>query len=125
MTALTTVGPAFVEMARQLSGIGFEILATRGTGETLSAAGLPVTVVNKVLEGRPHIVDAINNGDVDLIFNTTEGAQAIADSYSLRRAALTHKVPYCTTAAGARACVKAIARLLAGPLEVAALQTYL
>ena len=117
--------PAFVEMARQLSGIGFEILATRGTGETLSAAGLPVTVVNKVLEGRPHIVDAINNGDVDLIFNTTEGAQAIADSYSLRRAALTHKVPYCTTAAGARACVKAIARLLAGPLEVAALQTYL
>jgi carbamoyl-phosphate synthase large subunit len=116
---------AAAEMAARLVGLGFRILATRGTAAAIEAAGAPVTVVNKVLEGRPHVLDAIANGEVALMFNTTEGAQAIADSFSLRRAALTHKIPYYTTVAGARAAVQAIARLKAGGLEVAPLQSYL
>ena len=81
--------------------------------------------VKKVREGRPHIVDRMLSGGVQLVFNTTEGAQAIADSFSLRRTALTHKIPYYTTVAGARAAVQAIAALRAGNLEVAPLQSYL
>jgi carbamoyl-phosphate synthase large subunit len=91
----------------------------------LSRAGLPVSPVNKVREGRPHIVDHMLSGGVQLVFNTTEGAQAIADSFSLRRTALTHAIPYYTTVAGARAAVQAIAALRAGSLEVAPLQSYL
>ncbi len=86
--------------------------------------GLECEAINKVLEGRPHIVDAIKNGDVDLVFNTTEGAQAVADSFSLRRAALTHHIPYFTTEAGMRAATQAIATLQSGGLEVAPLQSY-
>ena len=88
-------------------------------------AGLPVEAVNKVREGRPHIVDRMLSGGVQLVFNTTEGAQAIADSFSLRRTALTHGIPYYTTVAGARAAVQAVAALRAGNLEVAPLQSYL
>jgi hypothetical protein len=80
--------------------MGFSIIATRGTAKFLQAAGLEVRVVNKVLEGRPHIVDALKNGEVQLVFNTTEGAQALADSLSIRRTALQMKVPYYTTMAG-------------------------
>jgi carbamoyl-phosphate synthase large subunit len=83
-----------------------------------------VEIVNKVLEGRPHIVDRMLSGGVQLVFNTTEGAQAIADSFSLRRTALTNNIPYYTTVAGARAAVLAIAALKAGSLEVASLQSY-
>ncbi|MFP6759371.1 MAG: carbamoyl-phosphate synthase large subunit [Alphaproteobacteria bacterium] len=115
---------AMVTMGHGLVTMGFEIIATRGTAAVLEAAGLPVTIINKVLEGRPHLVDAITDGEVALIFNTTEGSQAIADSYSLRRAALTHKVPYYTTVAGSRAAVEAIAALRRGSLEVAPLQSY-
>jgi carbamoyl-phosphate synthase large subunit len=81
--------------------------------------------VNKVLEGRPHIVDAMLSGDVQLVVNTVEGAQATADSFSLRRAALTNGICYYTTLAGARAAVQAIRSLAAGGLEVAPLQSYL
>ena len=81
-------------------------------------------LVNKVLEGRPHVVDAIKNGEVQLVFNTTEGAQALADSMSIRRTALQMKVPYYTTIAGAAAATQAIAALRAGSLEVASLQSY-
>ena len=81
-------------------------------------------MINKVLEGRPHLVDAIADGAVSLILNTTEGAQAISDSFSLRRAALMNKVPYYTTVAGSRAAVNAIAALRRGGLEVATLQSY-
>jgi carbamoyl-phosphate synthase large subunit len=116
---LETVAPA-----KALIGMGFEILATRGTARVLAAAGLEVKVVNKVLEGRPHIVDAIKNGDVQLVFNTTEGAQALADSASIRRTALTMKVPYYTTLAGALAATGAITALREGSLEVAPLQSY-
>jgi|GEM_PF-2831187 len=83
-----------------------------------------VTIVNKVQEGRPDIVDDMRSGRIQLIFNTTEGAQAIADSFSLRRTALTHNIPYYTTVAGARAAVQAIGALRRGSLEVAPLQSY-
>jgi carbamoyl-phosphate synthase large subunit len=113
-----------VEPCRKLAEMGFTLVATRGTGQYLSQAGLSVELVNKVLEGRPHIVDQMLSGEVQLIFNTTEGAQAIADSFSLRRSALTIGIPYYTTVAGARAAVQAIAALRAGSLEVASLQSY-
>jgi carbamoyl-phosphate synthase large subunit len=115
---------AMVEPCRRLAAMGFKLIATRGTGAFLAQAGLAVEIVNKVLEGRPHIVDRMLSGDVQLVFNTTEGAQAIADSFSLRRTALTYSVPYYTTVAGARAAVEAIAALAAGSLEVAPLQSY-
>jgi carbamoyl-phosphate synthase large subunit len=116
---------ALIEPCRRLIGMGFSLVATQGTAAILSAAGLPVTRVNKVREGRPHVVDQMLDGDIQLVFNTTEGVQAIADSFSLRRTALTHDIPYYTTVAGARAAVEAIAALRAGSLEVAPLQSYL
>src|SRR5207245_11341130 len=87
-------------------------------------AGWTVGRSKKVQEGRPDIVDRMRSGGVQLVFNTTEGAQAIADSFSLRRTALTHSIPYYTTVAGARAAVQAIGALRQGCLEVAHLQTY-
>jgi carbamoyl-phosphate synthase large subunit len=110
--------------ARDLVGMGFSLIATGGTARTLAAAGLPVTTINKVLEGRPHVVDALKNGEIHLVFNTTDGAQALADSSSIRRAALTLKVPYYTTLAGAKAATEAIAALKGDSLEVAPLQSY-
>jgi carbamoyl-phosphate synthase large subunit len=115
---------ALVEPCRQLAEWGFELIATRGTAATLTESGLAVTVVNKVQEGRPDIVDEMRSGRVQLVFNTTEGAQAIADSFSLRRTALTHNIPYYTTVAGARAAVQAIGAVRRGSLEVAPLQSY-
>jgi carbamoyl-phosphate synthase large subunit len=116
--------PSLVEPCRKLAEMGFALVATRGTAGLLRQAGLEVEDVNKVLEGRPHIVDRMLSGEVQLIFNTTEGAQAIQDSFSLRRTALTLTIPYYTTVAGARAAVQAIAALKSGGLEVAALQSY-
>ena len=113
-----------VEVAGRLIRLGFRVLATRGTARSLEEAGLEVAVINKVLEGRPHIVDAMKSDDVQLIFNTTEGAQAIADSYTLRRTALTGGIPYYTTVAGARAAIAAIEALGRGALEVVPLQSY-
>jgi carbamoyl-phosphate synthase large subunit len=116
---------ALIEPCRQLAAWGFELVATSGTARTLNDAGLPVGSVNKVQEGRPDIVDEMRSGRIQLVFNTTEGAQAIADSFSLRRTALTHAIPYYTTVAGARAAVQAIGALREGCLEVAPLQSYL
>jgi carbamoyl-phosphate synthase large subunit len=113
-----------VDAARRLAALGFTIVATTGTARHLAANGITVETVNKVLEGRPHIVDAMQNGDIQLVFNTTDGAQAIADSYTLRRTALTQKIPYYTTVAGARSAVAAIEATKLGPLEVAPLQSY-
>jgi carbamoyl-phosphate synthase large subunit len=110
--------------ARELLAMGFSLVATRGTAKVLEAKGLPVATINKVLEGRPHVVDALKNGEINLVFNTTDGAQALADSSSIRRAALTLKVPYYTTMAGAAAATQAIAALRSGSLEVAPLQSY-
>ena len=110
--------------AGKLLDMGFSIIATRGTAAFFKEQGLDVETVNKVLEGRPHIVDALKNGDVQLVFNTTEGAQAIKDSRSIRTTALAQKIPCITTAAGARAAVRAIEALRAGGVEVAPLQSY-
>ena len=114
-----------MEPCRQLFEMGFALIATDGTARALMADGLPTARVNKVSDGRPHIVDLMLSGGVQLVFNTTEGAQAIADSFSLRRTALTNGIPYYTTVAGARAAVQAIKALRAGNLEVAPLQSYL
>jgi len=116
--------PAMVELGRELIGHGYGLLATGGTAAHLEAAGLKVERINKVYQGRPHIVDRIKDGGVAIILNTTEGRQAIRDSYALRRAALVHNVPYYTTVAGARAAVRAVAALAQGDLAVAPLQSY-
>jgi carbamoyl-phosphate synthase large subunit len=113
-----------LDTVRLLAGLGFRVLATSGTQRYLSAEGVPAIKINKVAEGRPHIVDAIKNGGVQLVFNTTEGATALADSRSLRRAALLHKVPYYTTLSGAVAAAQGIKAYLGGDLEVCALQNY-
>lgn len=97
-----------VPVAKQLVEAGFELVSTRGTVRVLQAHGVPATVVNKVTEGRPHIVDMIKNNEIDFIINTTEGEQAIADSYTIRRSAVQHKVCYTTTLAGGEAACEAI-----------------
>jgi carbamoyl-phosphate synthase large subunit len=116
--------PRILKAMQVLSGLGFSIIATSGTLRFLKEHGVEADKVNKVLEGRPHIVDAIKNGGVQLVFNTTEGAQALADSRSLRREALLHKVPYYTTLSGAVAAAQGIKAYLGGDLEVRALQSY-
>ena len=115
---------ALAPIAERLVALGFDLLATRGTARNLNARGIPARQINKVLEGRPHIVDEMTDGGVQLVFNTTEGAQAIRDSFSLRQTALLRDIPYYTTIAGARAAVQAIAALRTGALEVAPLQSY-
>ena len=115
---------AAVTLARRLTEMGFSLLATRGTAARLREAGIDCTQVNKVLEGRPHCVDSIKSGDVQLVINTAQGGQSLTDSFDIRRSALTHGVPHYTTVAGARAAVHAIAALKAGTLDVAPLQSY-
>jgi carbamoyl-phosphate synthase large subunit len=109
---------------RDLSDLGFRILATRGTKRALAAHGIPCEQVNKVLEGRPHIVDLMKNGEAHLVFNTTDGAKALADSKDIRRTALLYHIPYYTTLAGALAATQAIKALAAGTLTVAPLQSF-
>ncbi len=116
--------PKLVAIARGLAELGFTLIATRGTAEALRRAGLEVELVFKVHEGRPHIVDRLKDGDIALVINTTQGAQAVRDSYELRRTALLKRVPYFTTVAGARAALRALERLVRGELEVAPLQSY-
>ena len=116
--------PGVVASLRSLHELGFKITATTGTQRYLLAQGLPATKVNKVSEGRPHAADAVRNGSVQLVFNTTEGATSLADSKPLRRAALLQKTPYYTTLSGAIAAVEGIKAYSAGDLEVRALQDY-
>ena len=116
--------PRILPTVKMLAEIGFQVVATGGTQRFLEENGVKATRINKVLEGRPHVVDAIKNGDIHLVFNTTEGAGALSDSRSLRRAALLHKVPYYTTLAGAIAAAEGIKAYLGGDLEVRALQDY-
>jgi len=116
--------PWILEPVRLLLGRGFSVIATGGTATYLESQGLKVEHVKKVLEGRPHIVDAMKNGDVQLVFNTTEGRQSLADSFELRRTALMMKTPYYTTAAGALAAAQAIVVSAEAPLEVRPLQSY-
>ncbi|MBB4104789.1 carbamoyl-phosphate synthase large subunit [Allorhizobium borbori] len=109
---------------RLLSSIGFKVLATGGTQRFLAEKGIEAVKINKVLEGRPHIEDAIRNRQVQLVINTTDGNKAVSDSKSLRRATLMQKVPYYTTMAGAQAAAEAIEALKKGQLEVRTLQSY-
>ncbi|MBI3436450.1 MAG: carbamoyl phosphate synthase large subunit, partial [Proteobacteria bacterium] len=116
--------PRILATVRLLAALGFRVIATGGTQRFLAENGIKALKINKVLEGRPHIVDAIKNGEVHLVFNTTDGATALADSRSMRRAALLHKVPYYTTLSGAVAAAQGIKAYLAGDLEVRTLQSY-
>jgi carbamoyl-phosphate synthase large subunit len=113
-----------LDTAKLFIELGFGVLATGGTQRYLAENGVPATKVNKVLEGRPHIEDAIRNRQVQLVINTTEGKKAFADSKPLRRAALMNKVPYFTTMAGSIACGEAIQALTKGELQVRPLQSY-
>ncbi|WP_300539355.1 carbamoyl-phosphate synthase large subunit [Sphingosinicella sp.] len=116
--------PVILAAARGLIELGFRIVATSGTASYLAEQGIAVEPVNKVLEGRPHIVDRIKDGDIDLIFNTTEGAQSLKDSQSIRASALYGKIPYYTTAAESLATVMAIRAMRQQPLAVRSLQSY-
>ncbi|TKW70569.1 MAG: carbamoyl phosphate synthase large subunit, partial [Staphylococcus hominis] len=109
---------------RTLAEQGFRVIATDGTASYLAGEGIPVERVNKVAQGRPHIVDIITDGGVQLIFNTTEGWQSLKDSASIRRSALSGKVPYFTTASASAAAAAAIGAIRDRDLEVRSLQSY-
>jgi carbamoyl-phosphate synthase large subunit len=113
-----------VPAVEKLVELGFKVIATAGTAAHLQSKGLPVDVVNKVAQGRPHIVDRILDGDVDLVFNTTEGWQSLKDSHSIRTTTLNRKVPYFTTAAASLAAARSIEAVRGRALEVASLQSY-
>ncbi|MEM7619170.1 MAG: carbamoyl-phosphate synthase large subunit [Pseudomonadota bacterium] len=117
--------PRLVEPLRDLVEMGFELVATRGTKRYMEEHDIPCETINKVLEGRPHIVDAVKNKDVQIVFNTTEGAQALKDSRSIRETALNYNVPYYTTFSGIMAVTQAIHALKDGQLDVKPLQDYL
>ena len=116
--------PRILSAARRLLDAGFRIIATGGTQRYLQEQSIECEKINKMLEGRPHIVDAIKNGEVHLVFNTTQGVKALSDSRDLRRAALLHKVPYYTTVAGAEAAAQGIEAYKTGSIEVRPLQDY-
>ena len=113
--------PQLPELAKSLASLGFKLVATKGSAEIISAAGIEVQVVNKVQEGRPHIVDMIKSDKINLIINTTEGRQAISDSSTIRSSAEQHRVYYTTTMAGGRAVCEAL--MFAGDIKVRNLQT--
>jgi len=117
--------PAFIEICRDLVAAGFKIVATGGTTRALHEAGVAATPINKVMEGRPHAVDAMLSGEIQLVFNTAKGAAAIKDSFSLRQTSLTNNIPYYTTVSGSRAAVEAIKAMQQGDLGVRTLQDYL
>ncbi|MBW2378116.1 MAG: carbamoyl-phosphate synthase large subunit [Deltaproteobacteria bacterium] len=116
--------PAAADLARRLSDLGFDIIATKGTREMLERAGVEAENVHKVGEGRPHIVDLLQNGDIALVFNTTEGAKAIRDSRSMRRQTVMSDVPYFTTIAAAVAAVDAVEARRFRPPSVCSIQEY-
>ncbi|WP_413430659.1 carbamoyl-phosphate synthase large subunit [Brevundimonas phoenicis] len=116
--------PFIVEAVKTLLAQGFSVIATGGTHTYLTEQGLEVGLVKKVLEGRPNIVDAMKNGEVQLVFNTTDGKQALADSFSIRRTALMMKIPYYTTASGSLAAAQAIAAVRHGEMDVRPIQSY-
>jgi carbamoyl-phosphate synthase large subunit len=116
--------PALVGLARRLGELGFDLIATHGTAKFLTEQGIDCRGINKVLEGRPHCVDAMDNGEIDFVVNTTEGVQAILDSQSLRRGALRNGIAYFTTIRGADAAIEAIALARREGLRVAPLQGY-
>ncbi|MGH7891046.1 MAG: carbamoyl-phosphate synthase large subunit, partial [Thermodesulfobacteriota bacterium] len=116
--------PKLSEFVKDLEGLGFYILATAGTAAYLRSIGVKCAVVKKVMEGRPHVVDHIKNGEVQLVVNTTFGQKEVEQSYPIRRTALVHRVPYFTTISAARAAVGAIEVLIRKGLDVKAIQDY-
>jgi carbamoyl-phosphate synthase large subunit len=116
--------PQILEAARGLQAMGFTLVGTRGTAEWLRERGVAVQPINKVLEGQPHIVDAITDNRIALVFNTTEGVQSLKDSETIRSAAWARKVPIFTTASASDASVKAIAALKAREMDVKPLQAH-
>lgn len=116
--------PVILPGAKLLADLGFAIVATGGTADYLAAQGVPVDRVNKVAQGRPHIVDRIRDGDIAMVFNTTEGWQSLKDSESIRASALALKIPYFTTAPASVAAARAIAGMRGQSLEVRPLQAY-
>jgi carbamoyl-phosphate synthase large subunit len=116
--------PFILDAVKILAGQGFKVVATSGTAAYLAEHGVEVETVKKVLEGRPNIVDRMKNGEIQLVFNTTEGKQSLEDSFSIRRSSLMMKIPYYTTTAGALAAAQAVAAVNAGSLEVRPLQSY-
>src|SRR4029079_107597 len=134
-TRLPQSGTAFVSVkdadkdnivpaAAKMVELGFKLIATSGTAAHLQSKGLPVVVVNKVAQGRPHIVDRLLDGEVAVVFNTTEGWQSLKDSHSIRTTALNKKVPYFTTAPASLAAARSIEAVRGHALEVASLQSY-
>jgi len=115
---------ALLQTAFLFFDLGFQIVATKGTSAFLSHHGIKNQLVKKVREGRPHIVDMMTNGEIDLVINTTSDKKAIAESYSIRRTALTFDIPYTTTIAGARATALAIESMIEGKLDVKTIQEY-
>ena len=117
-------GPLTLEAAQIVHDLGFNILATRGTAAFLNENNIKAELVNKVYEGRPDITDKMKDGDIHLVFNTTEGNQSVEDSREIRRIALYDRIPYFTTAAGARAAARAMRVMVEGEIEVFPLQSY-
>jgi carbamoyl-phosphate synthase large subunit len=113
-----------VKPVKRLVDLGFKVVATGGTADYLGKHGISAERVNKVLEGRPHIVDLMKDGKIQLVFNTVDGAVALTDSFTLRRTALMYKIAYYTTVSGAKASVEGIAAVSGGALDVAPLQSY-
>jgi carbamoyl-phosphate synthase large subunit len=114
--------PKIVELVKEYLRLGFKVCATHNTAAFLQKHGADVSSINKVAEGRPHIVDSLKNGDVHLVINTTSGKQAISDSFSIRRTCVNNSIPCITTIAGAKATAAAIAAMKSGDLGVKALQ---
>jgi carbamoyl-phosphate synthase large subunit len=114
-----------VAIGQKLHDLGFNIIATHGTARLLNENNIPAEGVNKVREGRPHIVDYMKDGKIDLVINTTEGHRSVSDSFGIRRTALLSNIPYCTTLSGSRALLQAIEVTKHGEgLKVHSLQTY-
>ncbi len=116
--------PQVVDIVKRLKSLGFRVVATRGTAEYLKKNGIDVEVVYKVHEGRPHVVDHMKNGEIQMVINTTYGGKARKDSYIIRRTALTYGIPYFTTIAGASAAVRGIEARIRGTITVKPIQEY-
>jgi carbamoyl-phosphate synthase large subunit len=116
--------PGICRIVDKFQEMGFDVVATRGTAEHLMAKGIEVGIVNKVTEGRPHIVDLIKNKEIQFVINTVSGTQAQKDSFSIRQSALQYRVPFTTTLSGANAVVNAVEQLLRGKISIRSLKEY-
>jgi len=116
--------PGVCQIVRKFLDLGFDVIATRGTAEYLRGKGIKVDIVNKVTEGRPHIVDLIKNREINFVINTVSGTQAQKDSFSIRQSALQYRIPFTTTLSGANAVVMAAERLIKGKITIRSIREY-